>query len=129
MKKLLSILLICTMMFCLAACGKEEITEDDFIGNWSGSYEYTSSIDNSTDVITLTVEIYKGGAGKVRYYSQNRNEEYINIPAEWELAADNEVLKVTTTDMFGDTIIGFDYDKENKTLTRQDYREAVLTKE
>lgn len=50
MKKLLSILLICTMMFCLAACGKDNKNKD---------IELTS--DNFEDYFNVNVKTLRGG--------------------------------------------------------------------
>lgn len=125
MKKLLSILLICTMMFCLAACGKDkaEITEDDFVGNWSGSYVSSTS----GEVITYYLEVYKGGTGKQYYHSEAKGN-YMTYDTKWGLNEDKDVLTIEQVGMFGG-VTGFEYDKENKTLTKQDQREVVLTKQ
>ena len=50
MKRLLSILLICTMMFCLAACGKSE-----------GSKDIQLSKDNFDDYFNLSISAHAGG--------------------------------------------------------------------
>lgn len=128
MKKLISILLICTMMFCLVACGKDEVTEEDFIGTWEGSY-----VSESGNTLTLKIEIYKGGTAKVHYpveyHPSGDKDAHYTMDAEWQLTADNEVLNIEGEDLIQTKKESFEYDKENKILIKQDQRDLVLTRQ
>lgn len=74
MKKILSVLLICIMMFCLTACGKDKeqgldkTDRNNYIGKWQEEYYY--------------IQIDKGGIGSYREV-ENPDDGYYGF--EWEI--------------------------------------------
>ena len=95
MKKLITLLLATVLTLSLAACGggsdtssggeSSQITVDEstITGTWEGVFES----EDKDDTITQTLELYKGGTGKLTSVHSN-GESDNNFSGTWELKDD-----------------------------------------
>ena len=120
MKRKVLLVVMC-MTLLLSGCDKK-LKEEDYIGTWK-TEEYVSKENNATYIRTL--EVYKGGAGKIISYNVTEDEIANEMAMSWTLVEDNEILSMETQ-LLG--TYGFEYDKENNTLIQQD-EDLVFTKQ
>ena len=118
------------MALCLlVGCGKaKKRTEADYVGTWLAEYEREedNALGKKGDPITCTIELYKGGTGRIKY-TQN-GENYSDIPTEWEMTDDCEIIKLSYSSI-GDVHMGLEYNADDDTLIRQDERNIVFHKQ
>ena len=131
MKKIIVLILMSVMALCLlVGCGKEKKrTEADYVGNWLAEYEREedNALGKKGDPLTCTIELYKGGTGRIKYTDNGKNCG--NIPTEWEMTDDDEIIKVSYGDILGDVHMGLEYNADDDTLIRQDKRNIVFHKQ
>lgn len=119
--------LLCLMMalLCTGCKKSDDLGEDDYIGTWKTTFESDQDTVSAKkgDMITCTLEIYKGGNGKIIF--ENNGNEYGNSAMKWELSSDGEVLSIE----YGGVSEGFEYNKKDNTLIRQSYRDQIFEKQ
>lgn len=88
MRKLTTLLLAAALALSLVACGgggsQSTIDESTITGTWEGVFE---SKDKDDDTITQTLELYKGGTGKLTSVHSN-GESDNTFSGTWELKDD-----------------------------------------
>lgn len=129
-KKILTVF-ICTLMCCiLGACGKKHNQEDVFVGTWHAEYERQKDegmAGKKGDKITCTIEVYKGGTGRI-YWTTN-GKDGSNVTIEWEVNDDGDVFTLDYSIGGTPAHIGFEYNAEDNTMIRQDMRHQVYSKQ
>lgn len=106
MKKLLSMLLICTMMFCLAACGKSKDIEltldnyDDYLKIEVNSYAYGDMYGVSEGVkvsdTTYALMFYGDINGNAYVKGASTNFNYNDVKIKVKLSGEYESYKFDT---------------------------------
>ncbi len=88
MRKLTILLLAAALALSLVACGgggsQSTVDESTITGTWEGVFE---SKDKDDDTITQTLELYKGGTGKLTSVHSN-GESDNTFSGTWELKDD-----------------------------------------
>lgn len=141
MKKIISVILLITMLCCLTACGDSKFV---------GTYERETSrkhyivvpkdagqwLHNDTITGTATYEIHSGGTGKY-YFTADKaayyGENYVIIDADIEWEVVDDYLYVTGTAYYKDASNeSFEIDEqfvlEGKTLVDATYNEIRYNK-
>ena len=149
-KKILTVF-ICTLMCCIiGACGKEptcsadsceesvykndmckkHYQEDVFVGTWYAEFERQKDegiTGKKGDKITCTIEVYKGGTGRI-YWTTN-GKDGSNVSIEWEVNDDCDVLALDYSIGGHPSHVGFEYNAEDNTMIKQDARDEVYSKQ
>lgn len=126
MKKALSLILALVLCLSLCACGTTNgdntlDVKDAVIGTWKCYYELTkdSPPDNKAgDTYSQTIELYKGGTGKIYWYNETRNHEGNDYSLTWEI--EDGVVNITYGIFGFNSYEGLEYDFETDTLTMID---------
>lgn len=129
MKKALIIFLVAIMSLTFVACSEKDsstdkdtpiITKDSYIGTWQRVF-YSKEEEK---IITQIIEIYKGGTGHFRSFSDKEGSFDYNYTATWEIT--DGVLNLS----YVFVTVGFELDVsvEPNTLTRVDDSSAVFIK-
>ena len=120
MKKALSIIMILVICLSACACGLTK-TEDAVVGTWKSTYETTENaigFYSVGDVYTNTIELYKGGTGKIYWKNETRNEDGSNTSLSWE--TQDDVININYSLAGSDRFVGYIYNAENDTITSAD---------
>lgn len=145
---ILAIIMICCFM---CACGKEptcsydgceesiykndlckkHYQEDTFIGTWFAAYERQEEDAlfhmYKGDKMTCTIEIYKGGTGRI--YETDKGKITSDVTLEWQVNDDSDVLTLDYSIGGYERHEGYEYNDTDKTLTNQSVRYIVFTKQ
>ena len=126
MKKYIALVLALMMCLSLCACGTTSSenaldVKDAVIGTWKCYYELTEDsppVNKAGDTYSQTIELYKGGTGKIYWYNETRNHDGINFSLTWEI--EDGVVNIAYG-VFGiDSYEGLEYNFETDTLTKID---------
>ena len=105
MRKFSILLLLCTLMLCLAACGNQGTTDDDIVGDdWRtwGTIQDTGTLTHDGQMIDVCICITDTGADL--YYDRAEQELYttVQFPVPLDSAA-SRYQGTDYSDLDGDT--------------------------
>ena len=129
MKKALSLILALALCLSLCACGSSislDSTEafslkDAVIGTWVYNYQLKESatlVGQAGDNYSKTIELYKGGTGRVYWKNETSGKDSSNVSLTWEIVDD--VVNITYSIADSESAEGFEYNIEADTLTKVD---------
>ena len=143
MKRATTILLALLLVLSLAACGGGGTTtptpeptqaptatpeptpeplslKDVILGTWVCYYEFgfETGFTSKDDILKQTIEVYKGGSGRIYWRNETRDEDSSNVPLSWTI--DDEILNIVYSIAGSSSKEGYEYDKENDTLNSVD---------
>lgn len=124
----------CSVDNCNESIFKNELCtkhyqEEIFVGTWFAKYERQEDEGvtyKKGDKLTCTLEIYKGGTGRISWTDKGKDSS--NVSLEWQVNDDGDILIVDYSIVGSERHVGFEYG-EDGTLTRQDARYIVLEKQ
>lgn len=129
MKKVLALLLAMVLVLSLAACGGQQgLKSEDCIGTWVNSYKLTehSLGGDAGDDFNNTIELYKGGTGRISWNNETTGENHGDISLKWEIADD--IINIDYEDNFGNNTLGLEYNKEKEALVSVDGKNTFKRK-
>ena len=92
MKRLMLCFLAIVMCLSLCACGTTgKNMKDSIVGTWKYYYELAEAsfpYENVGDKCVQTIELYKGGTGRIYWYNETCDHEGSNVPLTWEIKDD-----------------------------------------
>lgn len=151
MKKVLALVLSLVFMLSLAACGggngsssgntSENTTTENttteatldkndpsnYIGTWVSSYKLTEdyvSGEKAGDICNATIELYKGGTGKISWYNVTRGVDRGDSSLKWEIVDD--VINVNC--QYDNSTFGLEYNREKDALISVDGKDTYFRK-
>lgn len=149
-RRLIFVLLTVVIVCGLSACGnsnkcnkegcdeekfknelcKKHYQEDVFVGKWYAEYERQEDgwmfDEKKGDKITCTIEVYKGGTGKI--YWTDKGEDTSNLSCEWEVDNDCEIMNVSYGFDGSQIKKGYEYNATSNVLIDQSARYIILKK-
>ena len=121
MKKIIALLLAIVMCLSMCACGTTgKNMKDSIVGTWKYYYELTEAsvyYENVGDKCVQTIELYKGGTGRIYWYNETADHEGSNVPLTWEIKDD--IVNITY-DIGVVCNKGYEYDYETDKLKTVD---------